>query len=101
MGAPASEEQDALADLFTAEEATAYWAVTLVGRLKPKDLAIPKQLAQLVENEKTPEEVQNRAIWALGQIGLNSPEVQTALENAAKSPSPRTARLATKALANL
>lgn len=101
LGPPASEELDALVALFTAEEATAYWAVTLVGRLQPTDLAIPKQLAQLVEKETTPQEVQNRAIWAIGQIGLNSPDIQAVLEKASHSPNPRTARLASKALGNL
>ena len=98
MGPPSSDELDALVGMFSAVEATAYWAVTLVGRLKPSDAAVSKRLAELIVAAPTPDEVRNRAIWAIDQIGASGPEVQQALEQAAQSQSPRTSRLATKAL---
>ncbi len=101
MGAPSSEELDALVGLFPSDEATAYWAVTLVGRLKPADTAVMKRLVELIEASKTPTEVRNRAIWAVTQMGGKGPAVQKALEHAAQSQNPRTARLASKALTKL
>lgn len=101
MGPPASEELDALVGMFTSDEATAYWAVTLVGRLKPSDDATVKLLVEQIEASDTPNEVRNRAIWAIDQMGGTGPDVVKAFEKAAQSQNPRTARLATKALAKL
>ncbi|PQO31733.1 HEAT repeat domain-containing protein [Blastopirellula marina] len=99
MGPPASEELDALVSMFSSAEATAYWAVTLVGRLKPSDAATVALLAELIEASGTPDEVRNRAIWAIDQTGATTPDVRQALTQAAHSEQPRTARLAAKALA--
>ena len=98
LGAPSLEDLDSLVELFSEKEATAYWAVTLVGRLKQPALSAGKDLAAIVVAPNTPTEVRNRAIWALGQIEATGSEVEAALQNAAQSTNPRTARLAAKAL---
>lgn len=99
LGPPPEEERDALLDLITAEELTAYWAVTLLGRLGNAAQPAALPLAALVERTETPDEVRNRALWALGKIGGQAPEIRAALERAAQNENPRTARLAAKALA--
>lgn len=100
LGPPPEEERDALLDLITAKELTAYWAVTLLGRLHGAARPAALPLAALVERTETPDEVRNRALWALGKIGVQAPEVRAALEKASQSENPRTARLAAKALAS-
>lgn len=98
LGPPSSEDLDALVELFSESEATAYWAVTLVGRLKQTAFSAGKKLAATVDAANTPTEVRNRAIWALGQIEATGPEIEATLQKAAQSSNPRTARLAAKAL---
>jgi len=101
LGPPATDELDALLQLTTAAESTAYWAVTLIGRLEDKASPAAGPLAKLIEKDDTPVEVRNRAIWAIGQIGKADETVKAVLQNASQSENARTARLATKALAKL
>lgn len=98
LGPPSVDELDSLVELTTSEESTAYWAVTLIGRLESKGAPAAKHLANLIEKEKTPVEVRNRAIWAIGQIGVTDAAIKVTLEKAAQSENARTARLAAKAL---
>lgn len=98
LGPPSLEDLDALVQLFPKQEATAYWSVTLVGRLKHSALSAGKSLAATVDSPNTPDEVRNRAIWAIGQIEAKGSEVEAALQKATNSSNPRTARLAAKAL---
>ncbi|PQO31323.1 hypothetical protein C5Y96_13355 [Blastopirellula marina] len=98
LGPPSVDELDSLVELTTSAETTAYWAVTLIGRLEAKGAPAAKQLASLIEKEGTPVEVCNRAIWAIGQIGVADAAIKATLEKAAQSENPRTARLAEKAL---
>lgn len=101
LGPPPEEEREALLNLITAQEMTAYWAVTLLGRMGHAAQPAALPLAALVERMDTPDEIRNRALWALGKIGAQGPEIRAALESAAQSDNPRTARLAAKALASL
>ncbi len=101
MGPPPSAEKESLAELLEAPEGTAYWAVTLLGRLEGEAHSISAKLAALVQYEATPAEVRNRALWSLEKIGSRTPEVKQAAEAAAKSENPRTARLAAKLLAQM
>lgn len=101
LGPPAVDELDSLVELTTSTESTAYWAVTLIGRLQSEGAPAAKHLARLIENEKTPVEVRNRAIWAIGQIGAADAAIKGILEKAAQSENARTARLAEKALSQV
>ena len=98
LGPPEVDELDSLLELSTSAELTAYWAVTLIGRLEEKAAPAAADLAKLIEKDDTPVEVRNRAIWAIGQIGVGDAAVKATLEKAAQSDNPRTARLAAKAL---
>jgi HEAT repeat protein len=78
----------------------AYWAATLLGRLKDHAAAAVAPLATALANH--PEtSVQERAAWALGQIGPAAADARPALEKAAGSSRARLARLAKEALINL
>lgn len=101
LGPPAKDELDALLELIDSAELTAYWAVTLIGRLEADGAPAAATLAGLVEKEDTPVEVRNRGIWAIGQIGVMDAAIKRTLEKAAQSENARTARLASKALAKL
>ncbi|QDU78039.1 hypothetical protein Pan97_51190 [Bremerella volcania] len=101
LGPPEADELESLLELTTSAELTAYWAVTLVGRLQAKASPAAAHLANLIEKEDTPVEVRNRAIWAIGQIGAVDESIKTTLEKAAQSENARTARLASKALSNM
>ncbi len=98
LGPPATDELEALIELTAADESTAYWAVTLIGRLEGEAAPAAGHLARVVDQDSTPIEVRNRAIWAISRIGLIDSKIKTILENAARSENPRTARLASKAL---
>lgn len=98
LGPPSIDELDALLELTAADESTAYWAVTLIGRLEGEAAPAANHLANLVHREVTPVEVRNRAIWAISRIGVIDSKIKTILESAAQSENPRTARLASKAL---
>ncbi|MEW4563613.1 hypothetical protein AB1K70_13860 [Bremerella sp. JC770] len=101
LGPPAADELNSLLELTTSAESTAYWAVTLIGRLEDKASPAAVPLARLIEQDDTPVEVRNRAIWAIGQMGAADDSVKAVLQNASQSENARTARLASKALAKL
>ncbi|MEW4454912.1 HEAT repeat domain-containing protein [Bremerella sp. JC817] len=101
LGPPAKEELPALIDLLTAAAPTAYWAATLVGRLEEAGSPALPQLAAAINQPETPPEVRDRAIWAIGKIGSGDASVREALQKAAASDNPRTARLAASALEKL
>jgi len=101
LGPPDADELDSLLELTTSKESTAYWAVTLIGRLQAKATTAAAPLGKLIEKEGTPVEVRNRAIWAIGQIGAADNAIKATLQKASQSENPRTARLASKALDKL
>jgi HEAT repeat protein len=78
----------------------AYWAATLLGRLK--DHAAPAIRELVAALDAHPEvSVKQRAAWALGQIGPAASEARPALQKAAASNDPRLARVAQEALEKL
>ena len=100
-GPPAIEELPALIELIQAPKSTAYWAVTLIGRLEREGAPALPALVVVIEDPKASREVLNRALWAVGQIGEGDQSVRSAVERAVKSENPRTSRLAAAALAKL
>ena len=86
----------------SSHELVAYWAVTLLGRLKSdgsRGRAGPGCCPAL---ENSPHlAVRQRAAWALGQIGDRSAPTIAALEQAQNAADPRLARLAAQAIEQL
>jgi HEAT repeat protein len=100
LGPPAEEDLPALIKLLDAAELSAYWAVTLLGRLRERAAPAVPQLTECVE--QSPHlPVRQRAIWALGQIGSAARAAALVLQQAAASPDARTARLAREAIEGL
>jgi HEAT repeat protein len=78
----------------------AYWAATLLGRLKHQAAAAVSSLtAALADSPHVP--VRQRSAWALGEIGSAAREAEAVLRRAASDADPRTARLANEALARV
>ncbi len=78
----------------------AYWAATLLGRLRHE--AEPAGPALATALEEHPEmAVRQRAAWALGRIGQPAADARSALDKAASSTDPRLASLARDALDKL
>jgi HEAT repeat protein len=78
----------------------AYWAATLLGRLKDHSASAVNELVAALDAH--PEiSVKQRAAWALGQIGPAAIETLAALQKAAASSDPRLARVAQEAIEKL
>lgn len=76
---------------------SAYWAVTLIGRLGPAAANATDALVKaLTASPYLP--VRERAAWALARIGTAAASASAALRNAAENGPPRLRRLATQAL---
>ncbi len=98
LGPPAVEDCPALQDLAAApQEDTAYWACTLIGRLKA-DAAPAVSALSNVLSEHAAINVRQRAAWALGQIGPAASAALPALKRAADDANPRLARMAQRAI---
>ncbi len=75
----------------------AYWAATLLGRLKGEAAPAVGSLAATLAGH--PEmTVRQRSAWALGQIGPAASAARAALEEAAAASDPRLASLACEAI---
>jgi HEAT repeat protein len=81
----------------SAEGETAYWTVTLIGRLGPTAAPATECLTKLL-NHSIYLPVRERAAWAIARIGTAAASATTALRQAAASGPPRLKRLATQAL---
>ncbi len=102
VGAPPADSAAELAELLAdSRPDIAYWAATLLGRLKAGAAsAVPALAAALKADSGTT--VQERAAWALGQIGPAAKGAKAALDEAAAAKDqPRLARLAAEALKNI
>ena len=98
LGPPAQNDLPALCRLLEDHhELSAYWAATLIGRLQGQAIAAVGGLAECVRHGPHPS-VQQRAIWAVGQLGAAAREATGVLQQAAASSDPRTARLAREVL---
>jgi len=99
VGPPPADSAAELAELLgDLRPDVAYWAATLLGRLKADAAGtVPALAAALKATAGTT--VQERAAWALGQIGPAANGAKAALEQAAAAKDqPRLARLAAEAL---
>lgn len=96
--APASDLPLIAKSLSSADELTAYWAATLLGRGKCDAIAHVSALTKKLAEESQPHVVREQAAWALGKIGSLDAPAKEALAKAAASPLPRLARLAKQAL---
>lgn len=98
LGPPAKEQLAQLTTLVKdGSSDVAYWAATLIGRLKDAGSAATDTLAQCVASAKEMP-VRERAAWALGEIGPQARGAVEALQKAAAEGGPRLARLAKQAL---
>lgn len=101
LGPPGIDDVDRLAALAKhASLDAAYWAVTLLGRLKDAAAAAVPALAEALDDYPDMP-VRQRAAWALGQIGPAASAAREALQRAADGDDRRLARLASEALARL
>ncbi|MBX3424489.1 MAG: HEAT repeat domain-containing protein [Pirellulales bacterium] len=65
----------------------AYWAVTLLGRAGSQAAGAASVLIERLGDAATPH-VQQRAAWALGEIGQSDPQIVAALQAAAAGSGP-------------
>lgn len=79
---------------------TAYWSVTLIGRLGPAAAQATECLTQIL-NQSIYLPVRERAAWAIARIGTAAASASAALRQAAASGPPRLKRLATQALESI
>ena len=94
IGSPAAEDLAALRGLVSAEDAdVAYWAITLLGRLKAQAAPAVTTLIDALRHNSDSHNRQ-RAAWALGNIGPAAQEALPALHEAAHSSERRLARIA-------
>jgi HEAT repeat protein len=101
LGPPPTDSAKQLEKLTTSShELVSYWAVTLLGRLQDAaEPAIPAVLSALGTSPHM--SVRQRAAWALGQIGVRSEAVTTALATAAQASDARLSRVAQQTLEQL
>ena len=98
VGPPAELQINSLAAMATAAtEDVAYWSVTMLGRAARLAAPALEVLVERLKDGLTPN-VQQRAAWALGQLGADVPEAVTALEVARQSSHPTIAAHASRAL---
>lgn len=98
MGPPPVESVPELAVLAgSIHPLVAYWAITLLGRCGDAAQVVEPELAAILQASKE-NSVQQRAAWALGEIGATSDVAIAALEDAIKSSDARLSRLATTSL---
>ena len=83
-----------------ANSETAYWAVTLIGRLGPKAAPATDCLIEIL-NQSDYLPVRERATWAISRIGTAASSASSALRHAAAEGPPRLKRLATQALESI
>lgn len=99
LGVPARSQLPELIQLIESNRdgETAYWTVTLIGRLGPQAAPATAALTRtLSDSAYLP--VRERAAWALARIGTAAASAAAALSSAADSGPPRLSRLATQAL---
>jgi hypothetical protein len=101
LGPPLAEDLPKLAQLAGhASQNVAYWAATLLGRARQDAAGAVDALARTLDTHADLA-VRQRAAWALGEIGVASAAVRSALEKAAAGADRRLATLAGEALARL
>ena len=101
LGPPRPGDVESLKELVASErEETAYWAITLLGRLESIAApAVPELIQELNENPHPHN--RQRAAWALGKIGPAAAAALPDLKAAAHSPDRRMARIALLAIQSI
>jgi len=98
IGAPPPTLLDELVVRTAASgEQTPYWAVTLIGRLERGGAKASEVLVRVLQSHDVMA-VRERAAWALGRLGADSPIVRRALEAVQQADNPRLARTAERSL---
>ncbi len=106
LGPPPVGSAQELAQLSaTDQELVAYWSITLLGRLgsaaaSTSEASTSDTLITALQSSRHLA-VQQRAAWALGEIGEQSESVTKALQQASEAADPRLAKLAMRALSKL
>lgn len=100
LGAPPTGQVEALGRLVCDSFVDrSYWAATLVGRLGEQGAPAVASLVEVLGcPNRFPLANQEKAAWALGQIGAGAAAAVPTLRNVASSHSPRLSRLAAAAL---
>ena len=94
VGVPAAEDLADLRQLVSEEEDdVAYWAITLLGRLKDHAAPAVPLLIEALKHSPYPHNRQ-RAAWALGKIGPAAKDALPALHEAAHGTDRRLSRIA-------
>jgi HEAT repeat protein len=101
LGPPDAKDVGPLAALVEHSSLdVAYWAATLLGRLRGQAAAaVPALVEALGEGHEMP--LRQRAAWALGHIGPAAAAARESLQRAAEDADCRLARLAQDALGRL
>jgi HEAT repeat protein len=98
MGPPPDESIEGLISLLRHRHPLVlYWAVTLLGRTLDRGVEVQKAVA-MVARDTSDRSVQQRAVWALGQMHPLLVETRNLLQTFQSSNDPRLARLATQAI---
>jgi HEAT repeat protein len=98
LGPPDAADVGMLTSLVEAQSPdVAYWAATLLGRLKDAAASAVNALSVAVERSSHLA-VRQRATWALGEIGTAAVAALPFLHRAASNADPRLARLAIEAI---
>jgi HEAT repeat protein len=101
LGEPPAEFARSLGELLTDPCLdVAYWAATLLGRLKHRASVAVDQIENAL-TEHVESAVRQRAAWALGQMGTVAESVLPLLQSASQSDDVRLARLAREAIAEI
>ena len=101
LGPPPVGSAQELAQLSASDqELVAYWSITLLGRLGSAAASTSDTLITALQSSPHLA-VQQRAAWALGEIGEQSESVTKALQQASEAADPRLAKLAMRALSKL
>lgn len=101
LGPPPAGSVDELAELSASDqELVAYWSITLLGRLGSAAASTTGTLITALQSSPHIA-AQQRAAWALGEIGGQSESVTKALQQASEAADPRLAKLAKQTLSKL
>jgi len=98
LGAPSTETRGPLCEQAKdSNPLVAYWAITLLGRMGTEASSCQQVLANVL-TQAAEISVQQRAVWAIGKIGVLGPTTIESLKLAAGSNDPKLSRSAQQIL---
>lgn len=98
MGEPSASQLEELSQLATAaNEESAYWAATLMGRAGVQACEFAVLLGDIVASDAAPQ-VRERAAWAIARIGPSAKAARPQLESCTGAEPSSLARAVTKAI---